>query len=58
MATPNGSATAPAIVTGVTSRQLHCGMARIETGKLEIESMRSKVAAAICGLYTAETSGM
>jgi len=33
-------------------------MARIVTGMVEIESMSSSVATAICGLYTAETNGM
>jgi len=56
--TPNGSASAPPIVTGVTSRQLQCGMACRANGRLQMVSISSNVGAATCGPYTAEISGM
>lgn len=56
--TPIGSVTTPPIVTGVTSRQLHCGMACRANGRLQIVSISSSVGAARRGLYTAAISGM
>src|SRR5664280_2751935 len=55
--TIGGVVTLP-IVTGVTSRQLHCGMACRANGRLQMLSISSKVGAATVGPYTADISGM
>ena len=55
---PSGSTIAPAIETGATSRQLHCGIACRAKGRLQMLSINSSVGAATVGPYTAEISGI
>ena len=56
--TPSGTASAAAVVTGPTSRQLQRGSSRIVNGALPIRSISKSVGAAMRGSYTAEISGM